>query len=55
MSIKLIVKRIKEKKELSGIDDSIVSEILEKYLEKNPIKFPGFGLSEEFKDLFIKN
>jgi len=26
-----------------------------KYLEKNPVKFPGFGLSEDFKDLFLKN
>jgi hypothetical protein len=23
-----------------------------KFLKKNPIKFPSFGLSEEFKELF---
>ena len=50
--ISLLVKEIKEKKELSGISDSIVKEALSAYLEKNRINI--LNSSKQDKKLITK-
>lgn len=47
-----LIKKIKEKKELSGIDDSIVRETLSNYLKKSRINLQS--LSESEKKIIIK-
>lgn len=41
-----LVSRIKEKKELSGIENSVVSELLESYLRKNKLSLETLNKSE---------
>jgi SAM-dependent methyltransferase len=53
MLLKSIAEKIKQKKELSGIDDSIVSELVQKYLEKNRI--PLENLKESYLKIIVKD